>query len=47
MEDDILCILPMLTYVLTIHIAKQEKKARMVASTMITVAGAFINIACV
>ena len=37
----------MLTYVLTICVAKQERKAHMVASTMITVACASRNIACV
>jgi len=44
MEDGILCILLMLTYVLTIYIAKQERKAHMVAYAMIRVACAFINI---
>jgi hypothetical protein len=42
-KNDILCILPMVTYVLTIRIAKQERKAH----TMIAVACSFINIACV
>jgi hypothetical protein len=44
MEDDIFFILPMVTHVLTVHIANQERGARMVAYIMITVACAFIGL---
>jgi hypothetical protein len=43
MEDDIFMHLPMVT----VRIAKQERRAHMVAHIMITIACAFINIACI